>query len=41
MARNELSLTKQVVKEQYEEIMQNGLPFRQIFPETIQEVRKT
>lgn len=38
MATNELSLAKQVVKEQYEELMHNGLPFIQIFPEMIQEV---
>jgi len=38
MATNEFSLAKQVVKEQYEELMHNGLPFLQLFPEMIQEV---
>jgi len=37
MVANKSSLAKQVVTEQYEELMQNGLPFLQIFPEMIQE----
>ena len=37
MTTNEFPLAKQVVKEQYKELMHNGLPFLQIFPEMIQE----
>ena len=37
MRPNEFSLAKQVVKEQYNELMHKGLPFLQIFPEMIQE----
>jgi len=37
MPPNEFALAKQVVKEQYKELMHKGLPFLQIFPEMIQE----
>ena len=37
MVANRFSLAKQLVKEQYEELMQNGLLFLQIFPEMVQE----
>lgn len=37
MPPNEFALTKQVVKEQYNELMHKGLPFLEIFPEMIQE----
>ena len=37
MPPNEFALAKQVVKEQYKELMHEGLPFLQIFPEMIQE----
>ena len=37
MATNESSLAKQVVKEQYEELMHNRLPFLHIFPEMFQD----
>ena len=37
MNANKFPLAKQVVKEQYEELMNDGLPFLQIFPEMIQE----
>jgi len=34
---DELTLTNEIVKKQYEELMTNGLPFLQIFPEMIQD----
>ena len=34
---DELTLTNELVKKQYEELMTNGLPFLQIFPEMIQD----
>ena len=35
--KDNLSLTNEVVKRQYETLMKNGMPFLQIFPEMIQE----
>ena len=37
MVKDKSTLTNQVVKEQYEEMISRGLPFLQIFPEMIQE----
>ena len=37
MVENGSSLTSQIVKERYEELMQNGLPFLPIFSEMVQE----
>ena len=37
MRANKFPLANQVVKEQYKELMNAGLPFLQIFPEMIQE----
>ena len=37
MSANKFPLANQVVKEQYKELMNAGLPFLQIFPEMIQE----
>ena len=37
MVKDESTLTNEIVKKQYEELMTNGLPFLQIFPEMIQE----
>ena len=37
MVKDKSTLTDQVVKEQYEEMISRGLPFLQIFPEMIQE----
>ena len=37
MNANKFPLAKQVVKEQYKELMNDGVPFLQIFPEMIQE----
>ena len=36
--KDHLSLTNEVVKRQYETLMENGMPFLQIFPEMIQEL---
>ena len=41
MRPNEFSLAKQVVKEQYKELMNDSVPFLQIFPEMIQEAEIT
>ena len=37
MVKDESTLTNEIVKKQYEELMTNGLPFLKIFPEMIQE----
>ena len=37
MVKDKSTLTHEVVKEQYEELLTSGLPFLQIFPEMIQE----
>ena len=37
MVKDKSTLTNEVVKEQYEELIARGLPFLQIFPEMIQE----
>ena len=37
MTANEFPLAKQVVKEQYKALMNDGVPFLQILPEKIQE----
>ena len=37
MVKDKSTLTNEVVKEQYEEMISCGLPFLQIFPEMIQE----
>ena len=37
MVKDKSTLTNEVVKEQYEEMISRGLPFLQIFPEMIQE----
>jgi hypothetical protein len=37
MVKDKSTLTSEVVKEQYEEMVSRGLPFLQIFPEMIQE----
>ena len=37
MVKDKSTLTNEVVKEQYEEMIYRGLPFLQIFPEMIQE----
>ena len=37
MVKDKSTLTSEVVKEQYEELISRGLPFLQIFPEMIQE----
>ena len=37
MVKEKSTLTNEVVKEQYEEMISRGLPFLQIFPEMIQE----
>ena len=36
--KDHLLLTNEVVKRQYETLMENGMPFLQIFPEMIQEL---
>jgi hypothetical protein len=37
MIKNDSYLTNEIVKEKYEEIMNTGLPFLQIFPQLFQE----
>ena len=37
MVKDKSTLTNEVVKKQYEELISSGLPFLQIFPEMIQE----
>jgi hypothetical protein len=37
MVKDKSTLTDEIVKKQYEELLHRGLPFLQIFPEMIQE----
>jgi len=34
---DKLTSTNEIVKKQYEDLMKNGLPFLQIFPEMVQD----
>ena len=36
--KDDFLITNEVVKRQYEALMENGMPFLQVFPEMIQEL---